>query len=138
MTDYLSHLSESGFWAHVGITTTIAGPGEATCRVSLGDHHRNYDRVAHGGVTSALIDSAAGAAARTLRSAEEIEERPHATADLHVSYLAGATGDELIATARVVRRGRTAIFTEVDVHDEAGRHVAKGSVTFVISAARES
>ena len=136
-TESLRHFSEGGFWEHVGITTTSAKPGEAVCRVTLDDRHRNYNGVAHGGVPSALIDSAAGVAARTLRDPEDIAERPHATADLHVSYLAGANGNELIATARVVRQGRTATFIDVDVHDEDGRHVAKGSVTFIIGAPRK-
>jgi uncharacterized protein (TIGR00369 family) len=137
LIESLRHFSEGGFWDHVGITTASAKPGEATCRVILDDRHRNYNGVAHGGVTSALVDSAAGVAARTLRTADEISERPHATADLHVSYLAGANGNELIATARVVRRGRTATFIDVDVHDEHGRHVAKGSVTFIVGALRD-
>ena len=105
----LRYLSESGFWAHLGIETTFAEPGTATCRVSLDERHRSYNGVAHGGVTSALIDSVAGAAARTVCTPEAISERPHATSDLHVSYLAGATGNELVATARVMRHGRTAI-----------------------------
>ncbi len=117
----------------IGIETVRAVDGTATCRVHLREDHFNYNDVVHGGVTSGLIDSAAGSAVRSLRTREEIAERPHATTDLHVSYLAGARGDELVATARVIRATRTAMFTEVDVHDGDERLVARGLVTFVIT-----
>jgi uncharacterized protein (TIGR00369 family) len=128
---------ESGrYWAMVGIETLSAVGGTAKCRVMLREDHLNYNDVVHGGVTSGLIDSAAGSAVRSLRTLAEIEERPHATTDLHVSYLAAARGTCLTATARVIRSTRTAIFTEVDVEDDAGRAVARALVTFVITQGR--
>lgn len=87
---------------------------------------------------SSLIDSAAGGAVRTLRDEAEIRARPHATSDLHVSYLAPARGRELVAEARVVKMGRTAAFTQVEVRDDGGRLVAMGLVTFVIGARRQA
>jgi uncharacterized protein (TIGR00369 family) len=120
----------------MGIEITDAGAGEARSRIVLQDHHLNYNDVAHGGVVSGLIDSAAGAAVRTVRTLNEITERPHATSDLHVQYLAGARGTELRAHGRVVKAGRTALFVDVWVTDDADRPVARGSVTFVVSGRR--
>lgn len=116
----------------LGIEYLEAEEGRTLCRIDLREEHLNYNHVVHGGVISGLIDSAAGGAVRTLRSLEEIAARPHATSDLHVTYLAAATGASLMAEARTVRQGRTAIFTEVDVRDDRERLVARGSVTFVI------
>ena len=125
---------ESGrYWAMIGIETISAVDGEAVCRVELRHDHFNYNDVVHGGVTSGLIDSAAGSAVRSRRTLEDIAARPHATTDLHVSYLAAARGNTLTATARVIRMTRTAVFTEVDVHDGDDRLVARGLVTFVIT-----
>lgn len=121
------------FWGLVGIEAVSAEEGRVTKRVKLREEHLNYNDVVHGGVISSLIDSAAGAAVRTTRTPEDIRTRPHATSDLHVSYLAPARGTELVADARVVKAGRTAIFAEVDVTTDDGRLVAKGLVTFVIS-----
>lgn len=133
-----SEMLVAGFWAHLDIEFGEMEPGQATLRIRLRDHHLNYNNVAHGGVLSGLVDSAAGAAIRTLRSVEEIAARPHATSDLHVQYLAGAKANStLVATARVVKLGRTAIFCEVGVEDDAGRLVGRGSVTFVIGPPRE-
>lgn len=120
------------FWALVGIEFDSAEPGHAVCSVRLRDEHLNYNEVVHGGVISSLIDSAAGGAVRSTRALDEIAARPHATSDLHVVYMAPARGSLLVADARVVRKGRTAVFTEVDVTDDAGRLVARGLVTFVI------
>ena len=122
------------YWGLVGIETIAAEPGLVTNRVLLREDHLNYNQVVHGGVVSSLIDSAAGGAVRTTRTLDEIKARPHATSDLHVAYLSPATGTQLTAVARVVKAGRTAIFTEVEVTDDRGRTVARGMVTFVIGA----
>ncbi|GAB4322994.1 MAG: PaaI family thioesterase [Dehalococcoidia bacterium] len=134
----LQELYSGQYWALLGIETTAAGAAGATCRVRLEPKHFNYNGVVHGGVISGLIDSTAGAAVRSIRKPDEIAARPHATSDLHVTYLAPASGEELIAHGRVLRRGRTAIFTEVDVFDVRDgqeRQVARGTVTFVIAPA---
>jgi uncharacterized protein (TIGR00369 family) len=122
------------FWALVGMEMTFAERGHVVGRVKLRDEHLNYNEVVHGGVISSLIDSVAGGSVRTCRTLDEIKARPHATSDLHVVYLSPATGTELVANGRVVKEGRTAIFTEVDVKDDRGRLVARGLVTFVIGA----
>ncbi len=122
------------YWGLLGIETFEAEPGRVRTRVRLEEHHLNHNNVAHGGVVSSLVDSAGGAAARTGRTPEEIRQRPHVTSDLHLSYLAPAGGRELVAEARVIKAGRTAIFVEVDVTNELGLLVAKGMVTFVIVA----
>jgi acyl-coenzyme A thioesterase PaaI-like protein len=49
-----------------------------------------------------------------------------------VNYLRGARGSSLRATARVVRRGASLCFCEVDVHDGSGDPVAQGLVTYKI------
>ena len=130
----LQSLYSGRYWGLVGIETVAAERGLVTNRVKLRDEHLNYNHVVHGGVISSLIDSAAGGAVRTTRTPEETKARPHATSDLHVAYLSPATGTELTAVARVIKAGRTAIFTEVDVTDDRGRTVARGMVTFVIGA----
>lgn len=129
-------LSAGRYWGHMGIEFLEAGDGKSVCRIQLRDHHFNYNDVVHGGVISGLVDSAAGTAVRTMRTPEEVAERPHATVDLHVNYLAGASGRELIARGRILKAGRTALFVDVEVSDDRGRLVARGSVTFVIGPPR--
>lgn len=132
LLDDIRDWAKGRYWGLLGIEAIEAEPGRVRKRVVLREDHLNYNNVVHGGVISSLIDSAAGAAVRSMRTMEEIRARPHATSDLHISYLAPATGTELVAEARVIRAGRTAVFTEVEVTTDAGRLVAKGMVTFVI------
>ncbi|MGE5594888.1 MAG: PaaI family thioesterase [Hyphomicrobiales bacterium] len=136
LTPELQAIYSGRYWAHMGIEVVEVGDGRCTSRIALKDHHFNYNDVVHGGVISGLIDSAAGLAVRSVRDPEAIRDRPHATSDLHVSYLGAAMGTELVARSRVLKAGRTAIFTEVEVFDDRDRMVARGSVTFVIAAGR--
>ncbi len=84
--------------------------------------------VVHGGAISSLIDSAATAAAWS--GAEASSGTRGATVALTVNFIAAARGRDVTATARVVRRGQSLIFCEVDVADTGGRLVAKGLVTY--------
>lgn len=124
------------YWALLGIETVAAERGRVVSRLQVEDHHLNANDVVHGGVISSLIDSVAGGAVRSHRGPEASSSRPHSTSDLHVSYLSAARSGELIGEGRVVKAGRTAIFTEVDVRDGAGRLIARGLATFVIGAPR--
>ncbi|MBI2766694.1 MAG: PaaI family thioesterase [Chloroflexi bacterium] len=124
------------YWARMGIEFLTIGNGRCTCRILLEEHHFNYNDVVHGGVISGLIDSVAGMAVRTVRTQHEIDERAHATSDLHVSYLSPARGTELRAEGRVIKAGHTAVFVEADVRDDQDRFVARGLATFVIGPPR--
>ncbi len=52
------------------------------------------------------------------------------TINLRVDYLRAATGDELTATGRVRRSGRSVAVVDVDVMDAAGTLVAVGRGTY--------
>lgn len=84
--------------------------------------------VIHGGAISALIDTAAAAAAW---SRAEVPKRPRAsTVGISVNFLAPASGKGVSAEARVTRRGRELCFCEVSVVDEDGAMVASGLVSY--------
>lgn len=90
--------------------------------VTIGD-------VVHGGAISALIDTAATAASW---SALEFDEPPRGTTvSLSVDFLAAGRAQDLVAEARVLRRGSTLCFSEVKVTgDEDATLVASGLVTY--------
>src|SRR5262249_49144730 len=63
---------------------------------------------------------------------EGAEGRPgleHDVVDLAVPYLAGAINEDIVAEARVLRRGKELAFVEVDVRTDAGKAIARGLVT---------
>jgi uncharacterized protein (TIGR00369 family) len=55
-----------------------------------------------------------------------------ATVSMSVSYLAPAEGEDVTATARVVRRGGRLTTVQVDVRTPGGEHVATALVTYQI------
>ena len=84
----------------------------------------------HGGAIASLIDSA-GVVAVWSNVPPEITRG--ATASMTVNYLAAAEGVDLTAEARIVRRGRSVVFVEVDVSSPDGEPVAKGTLVYKLS-----
>jgi len=80
----------------------------------------------HGGVTAALIDIA-GDYALAIRLGNGVP-----TIDLRIDYLRMAVETELIATARVVKMGRTLGIVDVEVQDKDGRLIAIGRATYYV------
>jgi uncharacterized protein (TIGR00369 family) len=82
----------------------------------------------HGGAIAALIDVAATAAFWTRA---DLTRNPRGTTiGFSVSFLAPARGQDLVADARVVQRGRTISVGEVSVTATGGREVARALVTY--------
>ena len=99
------------------------------CRMRLPFHPalRTAGEVVHGGAIASLIDTAGVVA---VWSNVDPAATRGATASLTVNYLAAAQAVDLIAEARVIRRGRSVVFVEVDVASPAGERIAKGLVTY--------
>jgi uncharacterized protein (TIGR00369 family) len=114
---------------HLGIELRALGPDEAELALPFSDSVVTIGDVVHGGAISALIDTAAMAAAW---SDETVPESPSgSTVALSVDFVAAAHGEEVQATARVVRRGKSLCFCDVTATGGAdGRVVAKGLVTY--------
>jgi len=84
--------------------------------------------IVHGGAISALIDSAATAAAW---SAADLSTNPRGTTiGLTVNFLAAARGQDIVADARVIQRGRTITVCEVTVEGADGKRIASALVTY--------
>jgi uncharacterized protein (TIGR00369 family) len=84
--------------------------------------------VVHGGAISALIDSAATAAAW---SGADLSSNPRGTTiALTVNFLNAARGEDIVADARILQRGRTITVCEVTVEGRDQRRVASALVTY--------
>ena len=88
---------------------------------------RTAGEVVHGGAISTLIDSAGVVAAWSNVTSSPTRG---ATANLSVSFLAAAQAVDLFAEARVIRRGRSMVFVDIDVTTQAGTAIAKGLLTY--------
>ena len=104
--------------------------GRVTIALPLrAEFHRDPHRPEiHGGVIAALIDIAGHAAI----SAKLHHGVP--TADLRIDYLRMAAGSELLATAELVKLGRTLGTVDIRVTDDHGKLVAIGRGLFITRA----
>jgi uncharacterized protein (TIGR00369 family) len=124
------------FWRHLGIVVDDAGAGWVRLRVPVRDDLRNAAGApVHGGVYSALVDTAVGGALSTLHESAE-GGVGQTTLDLNVSFIAGATGGEIVAEGRILKRGRSIAFGEARITDGTDRLLAVGRATYMIIAAR--
>jgi uncharacterized protein (TIGR00369 family) len=105
-------------------------PGRVTVELPFRDDLCQQRGFLHGGVTTAIADSAAGYAAFTLMSANSSP----LTVELKINLLAPAVGEWFFAAANVVRSGKTLSIVETDVFAEAkGVHkpIAKMLATLI-------
>jgi uncharacterized protein (TIGR00369 family) len=114
--------------ASLEIGLTSIGTDEAVLELPYRDELATMGDVVHGGAVSALIDTAAMAAAW---ASDEIPENPAgATVALSVNFVSAAGGADLRADSKVVRRGGRLSFCEVSVRDPEGELIAHGIATY--------
>ncbi len=100
-------------------------------RLPYRDDLTTYGDTVHGGVIAGLVDLAATA---SFWASPEVKPGSRgATIGFSLNFVAGARGVELVATARVRRRGREVSTGEVSVCDAEGREVAVALVTYKLS-----
>jgi len=119
----MSHLNaHDTFCLENNIQLTAVGDDEATARMIVAPRHMNASGVIQGGAIFALCDLAfAGVAnARGERTVAQ---------GASISYLRPGSGKKLVATGRMIRRGKRAAVVAVEVVNDAGKLVACATVT---------
>jgi len=106
----------------------IDGRGASVAFRPRPEHAQEYGLV-HGGILSALADTAA---VYTVLPGLKTGERM-TSIEFKVNFLGGATpdGGEVVASARLVRKGRTIVVVSADVH-QGQVHVATGLFTYIV------
>jgi uncharacterized protein (TIGR00369 family) len=121
-------LPTSPFVGHLGIRLVDMQPDEATLALPFAEALVTIGTIVHGGAIASLIDTAAMVAAWS--GAELPAHVRGTTVGLAITYLAAASHEDLEATARVLRRGRSLVYLDVEVRGASGGAVAKGLVTY--------
>jgi uncharacterized protein (TIGR00369 family) len=125
ITQFLQH---SPFVLHLGMGLESIEADRARLAMPYRDELATIGDVVHGGALSALVDTAAMAASWSAHDASG--PLRGTTVGLSINFVAAARGQELTADARVIRRGKSLCFCDVDVTDRDGALVAKGIVTY--------
>ena len=109
----------------LGLAVVDVGEGEVRLRLPYDDKNSNPGQALHGGVAASMIDIAGRLAAATGFEGDTAA----GAVDVTVNYLAAAIGEEILATGKVLRRGKEISYAEVDVTTTSAKPVAKGLVT---------
>lgn len=98
-------------------------------------------KILHGGVTAAILDTVGSLAAlmhgiNGLSDEDAVktfyEKLPNGgTLDMRVDYLRPGKGQEFIATAQVIRRGKNVAVCRMDLHNQSQLHIATGTATYM-------
>ena len=130
----MSKVVISRAWAWLGLVDVAQEEGVAVVDMTPTEEMANSAGFVHGGMISALADSAMGRSLRTIK--------PGVTRsmsfDLKLSFInAAKVGETLRATGRVVHAGRRTAVTECRIQGPGGRLVATASGTFAITREKE-
>ena len=107
MIQKINAMAEFNRWC--GIEVTVAEAGTVEIQMPWRSEVGQYSGFLHAGLIGTLIDTACGFAAATVAG-------PHLlAANFSVNFLRPAQGQKFIARARVVKPGKTQIFTSCDL-----------------------
>jgi len=115
-----------GFAKAIGLRLTKAEAGYAEGEIDINQMHHNPIGSVHGGCIFTLADTIGGAAV----ASNGVE---CTTLSSYIDYLnAAIESKKLIAKATPVRVGKKVCVYNVNVYDEAERHIAKVSITYYV------
>jgi uncharacterized protein (TIGR00369 family) len=103
--------SKQGLMTTLGATLGEVSPGVVEIAIRPTPAVCQQHGFVHGGVVSAIADSAAGFAALSLMP----ESAGVLTAEFKINLLAPAAGDRIVARGRVVKAGRTLTLAQSEV-----------------------
>ena len=114
------------FFRYLGMSLVRATAEEAVVRMQAPKELLSPYGPVHGGVIAALIDTAIGVAVACRMAHGD----RNATHELNINYIAFSKEPVVIATARVIRLGRSVAHCEAEARSEGGELIAKALATF--------
>jgi uncharacterized protein (TIGR00369 family) len=127
-------VNSSPAWTWLGIREVDLDDGKAVVEMTPTEDMANTAGFVHGGMISALADSAMGRSLRTIRPGVVRSM----SFDLKLSFISAAkVGETLRATGQVVHAGRRTAVTECRVEGPGHKLVATASGTFAITREKE-
>ena len=130
----LTQAPPSRAWAWLGLRLVESGEGTAVVEMTTTDDMANHSGFVHGGMISALADSAMGRSVRTLKPGV----KRVMSFDLKLNFINVAKiGEILRATGHVIHAGRRTVVAECRVEGEDGSLVATASGTFAVTREKE-
>ena len=126
--DIQARFAQNAYAASLGIQLTDIGHERAALYLPYQVTHSNPGGTLNGGVTATLLNTAGTLAAWT-----GVDIQPEVfvgTVDLSVQYLTAAVEEDVVATAKVLRRGRDLFFLESAVRNLADQPICQGLMIY--------
>ncbi len=117
--------------AHLGIEVVEVSDELAVSRVTVADYHKTPVGAVHAGVLMSLADGTATLLANRVNGIGGAQGGFMVSIDLHAVMLSNQQAGELLATARVVRRGRHVTVIRTQVTGESGRVLTDVTTTHI-------
>jgi len=112
----------------LGFKITDYCDGCTTIEMEVTGKYWNPMKTLHGGVYCDLADAAMGFSFLTTLNEDEL----FTTVDLRINYLKPVTAGRLIASSKIIKRGKRLGYIECEIVNEQGKLVAKASSTCII------
>jgi uncharacterized protein (TIGR00369 family) len=120
-----------GIWSHLGWRLADVGPGRAVLEWEPDVDHSfpaGDGWIVHGGMVTALLDTAMGQSTWTLLNKDEV----FLTADLRTEFYRVTSPGLIRASGQVVHKTRRVSFAAAELHDANGKLLASGRATNLI------
>jgi uncharacterized protein (TIGR00369 family) len=115
----------------LGVTISEVAHDRAVLVLPYRPEHMNAIGVLNGGASASLVTMAGTLAAWT---GVDLDADPQlGCVDLSVQYLAPAAEEDVVAEARVLRRGRGLVFLDVALRSPAGKPICQGLLSYQTS-----
>lgn len=116
------------FAKHLGMKLTEVAHERAVVTLPYDPAHANAVGPLNGGASASLLNVAAKVASWT---GIDLDKSPYLSCvDMTVQYLSAAIEEDVIAEAKVLRRGRDLFFLDVALRSPDGRPVCQGLVSY--------
>jgi len=126
---------DSPFGKLVGLCTESIEVDHVRLRLPYRPELTTIGEMVHGGAIASLVDVAATAAAWAHPDSSVVARG--STVGFSLNFLAPGLGCDLVADARIVKRGRSLCICEVAVEDGDGSSIARALVTYRLSSPRK-
>jgi len=119
-------VADSPYSRFLGVRLEHVDESSARLRLPYKDENSNPGKALHGGCAASLGTIGGHAVAH---AALGEAAAPFHTGQMQVSYLAAAIGEDVVAEARLLRRGKELCFVAVDVRTSEGKAIASVTST---------
>ena len=123
--DIYNWINQSPYGQALGMTLTALCDDAATIYLPFNEANANPGSALHGGVAASASVTAAHALTRHVLGPDT---GPWHTMDFQINYLAAAIGEDISATAHLLRRGREICFMALNVRTDDGKAIAQCSI----------